>query len=166
MNIDDYINLYTPEERLDLTKRLAWNADFCCFTKLGFELLVWPAIRKDARWILYFDVDHVHKLNKKFGDYERVNAMIRSVFESLRSTDYVAGQKQSGDEFLVCLIESAERERLDPMGAKNRLVEALKEQGLTATFAIIQVTSTDLQALLKPAIEAVNAEKKLRGRSR
>lgn len=161
--IDDIINLYSHDELMALAKRLAWNPSFGCFTRLGFEHLVWPAIREQARYIIYFDVDSVHQLNEHFGSYDVVDRMIRGVFEAVRHTDYKAGQYQSGDEFLICLCENKAREELNPQGMANRLIKELKQHGLTATFAVAEVTSPDLATNIKPAIEEVFAAKKARG---
>jgi GGDEF domain-containing protein len=166
------LNVYSPDELKSLARRLAWNSGFGCYTRLGFELLIWPAIREDARWIVFFDVDGVHALNEKFKGYEVVDAMIKNVFESLRSTDIVAGQLKSGDEFLICITErnhhqeSGTRGELDPQGLVSRLIKELKRHGLTATFAVAEVTSPDLLKNIQPAVEEVYAAKKARGASR
>src|SRR5690242_20388054 len=87
----------------ELIHKLAWNDGFGCHTRAGFEHMVWPEIASKARWIVYFDVNGMHALNETFGSYEPVDAMIKQVLTSIRSTDYVAGQWKSGDEFLICL---------------------------------------------------------------
>lgn len=166
MNADVYLSVYSADELKALAKRLAWNSGFGCYTRLGFELLVWPAIREDARWIIFFDVDGVHHLNEKFNGYEVVDTMIRTVFESMRSTDYIAGQLKSGDEFVICMTESKDREETDPAGLVRRLTKELKRHGLTAIFAIAQVTSPDLARNIQPAVDEVVAAKKARGASR
>jgi GGDEF domain-containing protein len=168
MNIDTIISIYSPEELKALARKLAWNPGFGCYTRLGFENLIWPAIRKDARWIIFFDVDGVHALNERFNGYEVVDSMIRRTFETVRSTDYVAGQLKSGDEFVICITDSANRagEEVDPAGLVNRLIKELQKHGLTATFAVVPVTSPDLAKNIKPAVEEVYAAKKARGGAR
>lgn len=166
MLVDNILDIYSPQELKALAKRLAWNPGFGCYTRLGFETLVWPAIRENARYIVFFDVDGVHHLNEKFNGYEVVDTMIRTVFESLRSTDYVAGQLKSGDEFMIVLCDDNRRDHLDPHGLVNRLIKELKRHGLTATFAVVQVTSPDLATNVKPAVEEVYAAKKARGSQR
>jgi len=111
-----------------LVEKLSWNDGFGCYTRAGFEKLVWPMIADQARWIIYFDVDGMHSLNESFGGYDRVDAMIKDVLHIVRSTDYVAGQWKSGDEFLVCMTENLARGPLDPEGLQERLIDALAKQ--------------------------------------
>jgi len=152
----------TKEELEALVRALSWNDAFGCYTRNGFEKVVWPEIADQARWIIYFDIDNMHDLNASFGGYEAVDAMIKLGLSVLRWTDYVACQLQSGDEFLVCMIEGGpqspikeQRETLDPERLKERLSNSLKLAGLTATFAIVPVTSPDLLTNVKPAIDIV-----------
>jgi GGDEF domain-containing protein len=171
--------MYSPKDRSQeelnaLVRALAWNDGFGCYTRAGFEKLIWPEIAEQARYIVYFDINDVHALNEKFGSYEPVNAMVRQALSIVRLTDYVAAQLHSGDEFLVCLIEvgSGEwevgsgrnmRQEIDPRAMVERLEDALRRQGLSAMFAIVPVTSRDLQAVMKPAVELVCQQKKQRG---
>ena len=156
-------NDLSNEQLRELVEKLSWNDGFGCYTRAGFERLVWPMIKDRARWILYFDIDDMHALNESFGGYDQVDAMIKRVLESVRSSDYVSGQWKSGDEFLVCLTENDQRGPLDPYMMRDRLIEALKQQGLTATFGIVPVTDESLPAMLKPAIEHVYGAKRLKG---
>jgi hypothetical protein len=141
----------TQKELDQLVHALAWNDAFGCYTRAGFEKMIWPEIADKARWIIPAD------------------AMIKQALASLRLMDYVAGQWKSGDEFLICLtqndhpVESGQRERLDPQSMMNRLIDALKKQGMSATFAIVPVISSDLVANVKPAVDQVYAAKKQRG---
>jgi len=158
----------TPEESKALLRELAWNDEFGCYSKAGFKKLIWPEIAERARWIVYFDVDGVHDINTANNGYDVFDAMMKQVLSILRLTDYVAGQLTSGDEFLVCLTEKKSpqpgelRQTLDPQALKERLIDELKKQGLTATFAIVPVFSTDLGINLHPAIQEVFLAKKLR----
>jgi hypothetical protein len=162
----------TPEELNALIRALAWNDAFGCYSKAGFKKLIWPEIAEDARWIIYFDVNGVHEINELNNGYEAFDAMMRDVLSILRLTDYVAGQLNSGDEFLICLIEKKAqqpgelRQAIDPQAMMQRLIDELKKQGLTATFAIVPVVSMDLDINLKPAISEVFLAKKARGKGR
>jgi GGDEF domain-containing protein len=163
----------TPEESQELIRALAWNDAFGCYTRAGFEKLVWPEIAQRAKWIIYFDVDGMHDLNEAHSGYEFADVLIKQVFGILRLTDYVAGQFKSGDEFLICLVDgdqqlplSNQRESLDPQGMMERLIIELKKQGMTATFAIVPVISRDLATNVKPAVDQVYAAKKARGAGR
>lgn len=148
-------------ELQELVYALAWNDGFGCYTRAGFEKLIWPQIKDRARWIVYFDIDGMHALNERFGSYEPVDAMIKQVLAIVRTTDYVAGQWKSGDEFLVCIAEDDSRDQLsDPQGMAERLMAELKKQGLSATFAIVPVISEQLFQNVKPAVDKVYAAKK------
>ena len=105
----------------ELIHQLAWNDGFGCYTRKGFEKMKWPEIASQARFIIYFDIDGMHDLNEHYGSYEPVDAMIRGVLTSVRSTDIVAGQWKSGDEFLICLTENDNHKALDPEGFVRRL---------------------------------------------
>ena len=156
----------TLEESHQLIRTLAWNNAFGCFTRLGFENWIWPGIADQAKWIIYFDIDDVHAINARYGSYEPVDAMIRQVLTSVRSTDIVAGQWKSGDEFLICLTENDSHNPLDPAGLVNRLIGEFAKVGMTATFAVVQVKSTDLLENVQPAVDKVYELKKRRGVTR
>jgi FOG: GGDEF domain len=159
-------NELSNDELKELVHKLSWNDGFGCYTRAGFEQLVWPMIRDRARWILYFDLDNIHALNESFGSYEPVDRMVKQVLSTVRSTDYVAGQYKSGDEFLVCITESDARGTLNPEGMQERLIVELAKHGISATFAIVPVTSLDLATNVKPAVDMVYAVKKQRGGAR
>jgi GGDEF domain-containing protein len=156
-------NQQTIAAQQALIHKLAWNDGFGCHTRKGFEHVVWPGIAAKARSIVYFDIDGMHALNEKFGSYEPVDAMIRKVLSSVRSSDFVAGQWKSGDEFLICLTENDKHNTLDPEGLVRRLTEEFAKVGMSATFAIVPVKSTDLLENVQPAVDQVYEAKKSRG---
>src|SRR5690349_14942372 len=82
---------------------LAWNDGYGCFTRQGFEKLIWPSIVDHAKWIIFFDVDNMHELNQEHG-YEGVNAIIKKSL-SMRPGDFMAGQWFSGDEFILVITD-------------------------------------------------------------
>jgi FOG: GGDEF domain len=142
-----------------LVERLAWNHNFGCYTKNGFKEYIWPEIAPFVKWIIYFDLDHLHDLNEKFDSYAPVDEMIKSVLSILRGTDYVAGQKNSGDEFLICSKDGS-----DPEGLKARLVEEMGKLGMSATFSIVPVSGLwDLEEAVAPAVAEVKRLKAERG---
>src|SRR5687768_10584272 len=149
----------THQELIELVGDLAWNDAFGCFTRPGFEKLVWPRIAEEAEWLVYFDVDGVHDLNEKHGTYDAFDAMMKEVLSIVRNSDYVAGQLKSGDEFLLCITDSDDRAPVDPQGVVNRLTAEMGKQGLSATFAIVPVISSNLLENVAPAIEEVYAAK-------
>jgi FOG: GGDEF domain len=152
------------EELHKLVFTLAWNDAFGCYTRSGFEKLIWPGIADQARWIIYFDIDNMHALNESHGGYEPVDAKIHQVLGIVRKTDYAAGQYKSGDEFLVCITDAEGRETTDPTGLMYRLMKELKKQGMTATFAIVPVLSMDLSVNVLPAVRKVFEIKQTRGK--
>jgi len=159
-----FIHEKSQQELQALVRTLAWNDAFGCYTRAGFEKLVWPEIADRARWIIYFDLDNIHVLNEMYGSYDPVDAMVMLGLSVLRWTDYVAGQVKSGDEFLVCMVDESltindPRTALDPERLKERLSNSLKLAGLSATFAIVPVISADLMTNLTPAIDQVYAAK-------
>jgi hypothetical protein len=145
---------------------LSWNDGFGCYNRKGFEKMKWPEIAARARFIVYFDIDGMHELNEAHGGYEPVDAMIRQVLASVRSSDYVAGQWKSGDEFLICITENEKRDSMDPEGMIQRLTEEFAKVGMSATFAFVPVKSTDLLENVQPAVDKVYELKKARGASR
>lgn len=159
-------NQQTIAQQQELIHKLAWNEAMGCHTKLGFEHVVWPAIKHVARYIVYFDVDGVHQINEQAGSYDVFDAKIKQVLSAVRSTDVATGQLNSGDEFYICIVESPDRKTQDPQGLVDRLTEELAKQGLTAIFAVTAVTSPILRENVRPAADQVLAAKKARGVSR
>ena len=154
------------EEKLH---RVSWNDKLGCYNRQGFEYVIWPDIAPRARFIIYFDIDHLHELNEPYDSFAPVDAMIKQALSIVRTTDSVAGQLNSGDEFMVVLAETEKTEKrkeLNPEGLKKRLVESLAEQGMSATFAIVAVKSQDLMENVDPAVAQVKAAKRERGISR
>lgn len=162
--MDDLLKDLNQYELKDLIKKLAWNKGYGCFTRTGFEEVVWPCIKDQAKWIVYLDIDGMHALNSEHETYDPVNAMIHEVLEITRETDFKAGQLNSGDEVVVVLLEVKGRTApLDPHGLVGRLVERFAQQGMTATYSVVPVESEDFLTNLIPAIEQVNAIKAKRG---
>jgi len=153
-------------QQQELIHKLSWDEDYGCHNRKGFELLVWPEIKTQARWLVFFDLDYLHDLNQKMGGYPPVNAMIRQVLETVRSSDHKACRWQSGDELLVVIAETESRKTDDisvAEGMVKRLQEALAAHGMAATFVIEPVKGTDLVENVAPAIEKVFEAKKARG---
>jgi hypothetical protein len=140
-----------------LVQELAWNDGYGCYTRGGFEKMIWPQIAPIAKWIIFFDVDNMHELNAEHG-YEGVNAIIKKSL-AMRETDYMAGQWFSGDEFIVCITDSPDRDLSNPIGFAMRLAEIFRENGAPATFAIAPVRSSVLFESVTPAYQAVQKSK-------
>ena len=153
-------------QQQELIHKLAWDEAYGCHTRSGFEHMIWPEIAHKAKYIVFFDVDGVHAINEKHGSYDAFDAMVKQVISTVRSTDIVAGRWNSGDELVLCMVESEDRKSLDPKGLVNRLTEEFAKHGLTAMFAIRDVKSLVLKENVKPAADEVLAAKKARGISR
>lgn len=148
----------------ELVNSLSWNEGFGCYTRAGFEKIIWPEIADKAKWIIFFDVDNMNRLNDAHGQ-DTVDAMIKKSL-AMRDTDYVASQWKSGDEFVVCVTEDGSREVSNPISLCERLKEAFLENGIPATFGIAPVISRDLRENVQPAYKRVWTEKKANHRGR
>jgi GGDEF domain-containing protein len=149
-----------------LTHRLAWNHDFGCYTRNGFEHLIWPEIASRARYLVYFDIDQMKILNDTIGKPE-VNARIRQALGILRSTDHVAaGQFFSGDEFVIVICEAEDGTVGDPKGLIERLANEFKAVQMKATYGFDAVKGTDLVENVQPVADLVHEYKTKRGASR
>ena len=154
------------EEKLH---RVSWNDRFGCYNRQGFEYAIWPEIAAETRFLIYFDIDHLHELNEQYDSYAPVDAMIKQALSIVRVTNVVAGQLNSGDEFFVALKEVTGRPiptKESAEGLEARLVESLAAQGMSATFAIVEVKGWDLAENLEAAIAKVKAAKRARGTNR
>jgi hypothetical protein len=154
---------YSKEKLMGLVTAMAWNDAMGCHTRAGFEKWIWPEIYPGARYLVYFDVDGVHQVNQQHGSYAAFDAMMKQVLNSVRTTDYVSCQYQSGDEYLICMVESAQRAVLDPEGLIQRLTEELARYGLTAIFTWGEVKSMSLIENVKPLADRVLELKAQRG---
>lgn len=155
-------NNYNTEELQTLVNALAWNDGYGCYTRAGFEKMVWPQISGKAQYIIFFDIDNMHELNEQHG-YDGVNELINQSL-AMRETDYMAGQWFSGDEFIVVITDDLTRlHPSNPIEFACRLAEIFKENGVPATFAVAPVISTDLYTNVAPAHHKVQ-EAKTNGR--
>jgi hypothetical protein len=155
MNND--LSKLNKDQLINLAKELAWNDEYGCYTRPGFRKMIWPSIAPQAKWIIYFDIDGMGELNA-IHTHAGVNAMIKNSL-SIRGSDYLAGQRYSGDEFFVCVTDDPERGNTDPIQLAVRLKQSLRENGLSATFAIAPVISDDLMENLEPAVLFVEQAK-------
>jgi GGDEF domain-containing protein len=103
--------------------------------------------------VIFFDVDHMHKANEKYG-YEEVDRRIRQSLNQSRSTERV-GRWYSGDEIvIICPIAESEV-------AARRIAAAFAENGLSVTMAIAPCTSADLELNVKTAADLVQEAKRM-----
>lgn len=131
---------------------LTHDKTYGCLNRQGLELVEWPKMKANARWIIFADIDDIHKMNAELG-YHEVDRKIRNALK-VRSTDLMAtGRWYSGDE-IVWVIS-----RGDPEGLAKRLKAALQKQGLSATFAVVPVKSKKLTVNVGHAAELVRKAK-------
>ena len=143
----------------ELLNKLAHDDSYGCYTRQGLVLVAWPKIADKATHIIFADIDDMHRLNTEHG-YAEVDRKIREALK-VRSSDVMAiGRYFSGDEILWVISEG------DPQGLVDRLQEALKFQGLSATFGIAPVVSKVLHENVAPATLQVQEAKKARGLKR
>lgn len=155
--MNDDLHKLDKDELIHLAKELSWNDEYGCYTRSGFRKMIWPSIAEQSRWLIYFDIDGMGELNS-LHTHAGVNAMIKKSL-SIRASDYMTGQRYSGDEFFVCVTDDPERGTTDPLQLAVRLKEALRDNGLSATFAIAPVISDDLMVNLEPAVQLVEQAK-------
>lgn len=141
----------TKQQLEELVHSLSWNESFGCYNRTGFETLAWPEIADQARWIIFFDVDDMHRINSEFG-YEKVNTIIKDSL-AIRSSDVMAGQWFSGDEFIIVITDAPGRRESNPIEFCSRLAETFRSYGTSATFAIAPVVSKNLCENVRPAQE-------------
>lgn len=143
----------------EMIEKLAHDESYGCYTRQGLVLVAWPQIADKATYIIFADLDDIHRLNSELG-YAEVDLRIHKALK-VRSSDAMAiGRYFSGDE-IVWIISDG-----DPQGMVNRLQEALNEQGLSATFGIAPVVSKVLHENVEPATIQVQEAKKARGLKR
>jgi GGDEF domain-containing protein len=147
----------TKSELEILVHALSWNDNYDCYTRAGLEKIIWPKIARRAKFVIFIDVDDMHSLNEQHG-YDGVNDIIKMSL-SIRKSDYVAGQWFSGDEIAVFITDDPQRVNSDPVEMCQRLLEAFKKHGASATFGIAPVKSTHLETVIKPAFELVQRAK-------
>jgi len=141
-----------------LIQALAWNDEYDCYSRAGFQELIWPGIAAIARWVIFFDIDEMGHLNEVH-THAGVNTRIKKSL-AMRASDYRIGQRYSGDEFIVVITDDDPgRRESNPIELCARLAESLRENGLSATFAIAPVISDDLTANVEPAVKLVELAK-------
>lgn len=158
MEKNDHTQGLNAEQLKALVDTLAWNDSFGCYTRSGFEKMIWPQIKEKAQWIIFCDVDDMHGLNNLHG-YDGVNELIKKSL-TMRASDFIAGQWFSGDEFVLCITDDPNREDSNPVNFAIRLAGIFHANGVSATFAIAPVFSIDLYTNVKPVHDLVQDAKR------
>lgn len=153
--------LHNLEKQLE---SLLWNDELGCYTRQAFENVIWPEICGRAEWAIFFDVDGMHDMNTLHG-WDKTSAIIKQALV-MRSSDHVAGQVMSGDEFFVVVSGNAGREdESDPARLCARILENLRKSGASATFAYMKVQPGSYQENLQPIKDLVEHKKRTGERS-
>lgn len=148
----------TKQQLETLVHDLSWNDGYGCYTRAGFEKVIWPRIQAEAQHIIFFDIDDMHGINEKHG-YDGANELIKDSL-AMRASDVMAGQWFSGDEFIIAVTDDLSRlHPSNPMEFAARLLEIFVENGISATFAVAPVISTDLYTNVAPAHHKVQEAK-------
>lgn len=151
-------NNLNKQQLEELVQALAWNDEYGCYTRPGFEKLIWPKVAEKAKWIAYFDIDQMGELNAEY-THAGVNAIIKKCL-TMRASDFMTGQRYSGDEFIICITDDVPgRRESNPIELCSRLLEAMRENGISATFAIAPVISDHLVENVEPAVKLVEIAK-------
>lgn len=145
------------EEQAAIIEHLSHDAAFDILTRSGLEHLCWPKIVKEASYIIFIDIDHMHELNERLG-YEKVNEIIRA---SIHGRDVVKKERRaldigrwfSGDEIVIIIRDG------DPVKYAKSLLREMHRNGISGTFGIATVTSDDLAINVRAAMDLVQCAK-------
>jgi GGDEF domain-containing protein len=149
---------HSKEQLNELVQRLAWNERYGCYTRAGLQHVVWETIVKDIQYVIFLDIDDMHTLNERYG-YDGVDAIIKKSLQ-VRGSDFVCGQLGSGDELVIFITRNSNREQSDPVAMSQRVLEAFKRNGASATFGIAPLLSSNFDTAMKPAFDLVQVAKR------
>lgn len=110
-----------------LVDRLSWNKTFGCFTREALDAILEETLL-DGKAAVFWDIDGLGAANKRWGKAGSSTRIRHSI--SVRSTDCLAGQVFSGDEFIA--FPSVE----DAIAMAERIQQRLHTQDMSATFYI------------------------------
>ena len=144
-----FVGLFIAASRRN--KKLYKCPTFGCLTRQGIDVY-WQSQRRHSNLALVFlDVDNMHDANNQFG-YQEVDAKLKNAFSKTRKEERL-GRWYSGDELILLVdIHNADL-------AASRLLQALKIEGLSATFGIVKAEGRFLFDSVKKASALVQASK-------
>jgi GGDEF domain-containing protein len=120
-------------------------------TRVGGERAWQRLSRHYTRFeVVFLDLDELHRLNIELG-YAEVDRRIRAALVH-RNEDIMTARWYSGDE-IVAIVP-----RGDGSGFAHRLLDRLRNQGLSATFGVVPASPKLADAVWK-AMELVTAAK-------
>lgn len=133
-------------------KRLHICPTYGCLSRQGINSY-WNSLqRKDGLAIVFLDIDHMGELNSRLG-YQEVDQRLSRAFSQVRSNELL-GRWYSGDE-LVMLVP-----RIEAIAAATRIQNALKLEGISATFGIANAEGQFLSDIVKQASALVQESKR------
>jgi len=107
-----------------------------CYTRNCLELEIWPAVAASVRYVVFADLDQMHKANERYG-YVSVDKRIRTAINTGREMDIAVARWYSGDE-LVFIVPEGPRSG-NPIAFCERIQSRLQKQGLSATFGVVEI---------------------------
>ena len=122
-----------------------------CFTRNCLELEIWPAVAKSVRYVVFCDIDQMHKANDRFG-YAGVDKKIKSAINTGRQNDIAVARWYSGDELVFLVLEGPRSG--NPIQFCERIQSRLHQAGLSATFGVVELRS---QEILSPKFSVKRA---------
>lgn len=136
----------------ELIQALANDPEFGIRTRTGLELVDWPLIAEKATWVVFLDIDNMHRLNDIY-TWDGASVRVRTSLCRHSSRDGhpqdVIGRWMSGDEIVIVLSHG------DPQGLARSIQADLQANGISATFGIAPVVSPDLAENVKAAKDLV-----------
>lgn len=132
-------------------KKLHQCPTFGCLSRQGIDAY-WQSIRrKKGLSIVFLDVDNMHDANAKYG-YQEVDKKLKSAFSKIRSDERL-GRWYSGDELVLLVSQDG------AFIAADRILQALLNEGLSATFGIVKAEGEFLSDCVKKASSLVQESK-------
>jgi GGDEF domain-containing protein len=107
-----------------------------CYTRNCLELEIWPAVAASVKYVVFADLDQMHKANERYG-YASVDKRIRTAINTGREMDIAVARWYSGDE-LVFIVPEGPRSG-NPIAFCERIQSRLQKQGLSATFGVVEI---------------------------
>lgn len=152
MDNNDLQKLLEENERLRAENaELRHDQAYGILTQTGLHT-EYRKLQESDLYAIFMDLDGIHALNEKFGDYETVDSKVRNAF-NLRNDDLVlAGRWKSGDEILFVV-------RTNPRKFIRRLQDSLIQNGLSATCSYQKIAGNDLTSAVDKCIKRVYAKK-------
>ena len=75
-----------------------------CYTRNCLELEIWPAVAASVKYVVFADLDQMHKANERYG-YASVDKRIRTAINTGREMDIAVARWYSGDELVFIVPE-------------------------------------------------------------